>query len=367
MAVTRRIIALALASAGVAAGAAELPDDRSEAMFHSYSGGGVEVTGPALLVRKGFAEKFSVSAGYYVDSISSASIDVMTNASPYSEERKQLNLGLDYLTGDTLMSLSVSDSDENDYQASTVNFDVSQDVFGGLTTVSVGFSRGDDDVGRVDLDFAREVDRFQYRAGLSQVITQTFIASLDYEAIIEEGFLNNPYRAARVYPSGTPGLPNVLERYPGTRSSSAVALKTRKFWRHGGASRVDYRYFADSWDLVAHTVELGYKHRFGERWTADFHYRYYSQDAASFYADNFLEEFNYMARDKELSTFASHTVGTRVGFLLFDSPTGRLARGTVHLGYDLVTADYDDYTDARTNELYSFESHVLQIYFSLFY
>ena len=65
--------------------AAVLPEDRVDAMYHSYDGGGLEVTGPSYLVRKGFKDKVSAWTNYYVDSISSASIDVITTASPYSD------------------------------------------------------------------------------------------------------------------------------------------------------------------------------------------------------------------------------------------------------------------------------------------
>jgi hypothetical protein len=77
------------ASAGV------LPEDRADVLFHSYDGGGVTIQGPSLLMRKQFAGKFSASANYYVDKVSSASIDVVTTASPYEEERTQYSVGLD--------------------------------------------------------------------------------------------------------------------------------------------------------------------------------------------------------------------------------------------------------------------------------
>ena len=78
--------------------------------------------------------------------VSSASIDVMTTASPYKEERKQGSLGFDMLHGKTQYSVSYTLSDENDYTANTASFDVSQDLFGDLTTVSFGFSQGWDEV-----------------------------------------------------------------------------------------------------------------------------------------------------------------------------------------------------------------------------
>ena len=37
--------------------AAVLPEDRSDAMYHGYDGGGLQVEGPSVLVRKGFKDK----------------------------------------------------------------------------------------------------------------------------------------------------------------------------------------------------------------------------------------------------------------------------------------------------------------------
>jgi hypothetical protein len=67
------------------ANAAILPEDRADVMYHGYDGGGLEVDGPSVLVRKGFNDKVSVWGNYYVDMISSASIDVVATASPYEE------------------------------------------------------------------------------------------------------------------------------------------------------------------------------------------------------------------------------------------------------------------------------------------
>ncbi|MDH5276307.1 MAG: DUF3570 domain-containing protein, partial [Gammaproteobacteria bacterium] len=153
-----------------------LPEDRADAMYHYYDGGGIEIDGPSLLARKAVGEKVSVSASYYVDSISSASIDVVTiGASPngYSEERTQWGVGVDYLRGDTTMSVGFSTSDENDYEADTLSFGISQEIFGGLTTVTLGYGSGADDVSRRgDAQFAGEIDRNSYRFGITQVLTR---------------------------------------------------------------------------------------------------------------------------------------------------------------------------------------------------
>jgi len=73
--------ALGGALAGTPAQAADLPEDRADLMFHSYTGGGVVANGPAVLVRKSLDSALSLSASYYVDMVSNASIDVVTTAS----------------------------------------------------------------------------------------------------------------------------------------------------------------------------------------------------------------------------------------------------------------------------------------------
>ena len=163
---------------------AVLPDDRADALYHRYDGGGVTIDGPSLLVRKKFAEKYSVSANYYVDMVSSASIDVMTTASPYKEERTQGSFAFDMLQGKTQYSIGYTLSDENDYTANTASFELSQDMFGDLTTLSFGFSQGWDEVRkRGDSAFEETVDRRNYRLGLSQIVTPRIMAGFNYEVI----------------------------------------------------------------------------------------------------------------------------------------------------------------------------------------
>src|SRR5690242_2580022 len=74
-----------------------LPEDRFDYLEHYYNGGDITVKGPSVLVRKKAGDNLSLSAGYYEDMISSASIDVKLSASPYHEKRQQENVGFDYL------------------------------------------------------------------------------------------------------------------------------------------------------------------------------------------------------------------------------------------------------------------------------
>ena len=121
-----------------------LPEDRSDVLYHQYVGGGVEIDGPSILMRKQVGKSLSFVGNYYVDYVSSASIDVVTTASPYTEEREQWSLGMDYLRGNTTMSVNYVSSVESDFDAKTYAFAVSQDMFGDLTTLTLSYAYGDD-------------------------------------------------------------------------------------------------------------------------------------------------------------------------------------------------------------------------------
>ncbi|MGD8429471.1 MAG: hypothetical protein PVH31_03615, partial [Ectothiorhodospiraceae bacterium] len=165
-----------LAAALLPAGAAVLPEDRADLLYHRYDGGGVTVDGPSLLIRKSIGKNVSVSGNYYVDMVSSASIDVVTTASEYSEERREQSASVDYLHGGTIMSGSYTRSVESDYTANTASFGISQDFFGDLTTLSMNYSRGWDTVGKNgDPSFEEDVSRQDYSLGLSQVLTKNLL------------------------------------------------------------------------------------------------------------------------------------------------------------------------------------------------
>ena len=119
------------------------------------SGGGVDrARVRPLLIRKSMLRSsFSLSGSYYVDAVSNASIDVVTTASKYHEEtqRPRADIGLDYVYArfaDPRLHVGGSTSREPDYTRQRAgNVDLTQDVFGGMTTVVLGFTHANDKVG----------------------------------------------------------------------------------------------------------------------------------------------------------------------------------------------------------------------------
>ncbi len=366
--------------------AGTLPEERADVMWKMYEGGGIRVHGPSVLVRKNVTDDVSVNAGYLVDQVSGASIDmVVLGASPLREERKQKSLGVDYLYGKTTYSAGVQSGTENDYDSHTVNVSVSQDMFGDLTTVTLGVSKGWDSVYRVkdaslarDPAFHKRVDRRTWSLGITQVLTRNLIAGYDQEVITESGYLQNPYRAIRYLAgAGSTLFLTSPETFPGTRTSSAAALKLKYFlpWRASVSGQ--FRYFYDTWKINATTTEFGYSQPLRrEAMMADLTYRHYKQGHASFYSDLFSSpnQQNYMARDRELAAQSNDSVGLAVSFDLLKSNRRFFKKLQGSLHYDYIMYKFKDFRDATQqgfgagNEpLYHYNANVAQGFLTVWF
>jgi Protein of unknown function (DUF3570) len=376
MQLMRAAALFALLGCSAALQAAVLPEDRADLLYHRYEGGGVTVQGPSVLVRKKFGESISVAANYYVDMISSASIDVVTTASPYKERREQKSLSADYLHGKSMYSLGFVTSEENDYKADTAFFSVSQDMFGDLTTVSFGFSRGWDKVGNVlNPSFSRDVDRRNYRVGVSQVLTRNMILGVNYEAVSEEGYLQNPYRTLRYLtadPNFATGGPEI---YPGTHTSNAISTRLKYYLPWRAALDGSYRFYTDTWGIHAHTAQLEYTHPLWKKWVFSGLYRFYTQNSADFYSDLFPRQNsqNFMGRDKEIAKYSGHTLGVAASYEFKLAMFAWLDKGSVNLRWDHMMIDYDNFRDLTvkakpgTEPLYSLDANVMQLYLSIWF
>ncbi len=361
------------------ANAAILPEDRADLMYHSYDGGGLKVDGPSVLVRKSYKDKVSMWANYYVDMITSASIDVMATASEYEEERDEKSIGLDFLHGKTSMGLSYTNSEESDYSANSVRFGIAQDFFGDLTTLGISYARGWDEVRRNgDENFQATTHRQSYRVDLSQIVTKSLIVSMNYEGVTDEGdSLNNPYRQVRYLDSSaTRGYEYEFEVYPRTKTSSAFAVRGMYYLPYRASLKAEGRYYADSWGTDAWNVEVAYVHPLPKGLTMEVKYRYYEQTAADFYSDLFPRQQaqNFMARDKELSSFTTHTIGAGLSYEFAPDWMPFFKKGELNLFVDYMLFQYDDFRDVTVvgmapgdEPLYDFHSFVTRAFISFWY
>lgn len=362
---------------GAPAEGAVLPDERADVLYHHYEGGGMDISGPSLLVRKNFGGRASVSANYYVDSVTSASIDVLTTASPYTEEREETRLGVEYLHDKTILGLSWANSEESDYLARTYGLSLSQDFFGDLSTLSVGYTMGDNEVGRSnDPAFRESAKTSNFRLGFSQVLSKRAVLGLTTEIAADRGFLNNPYRSVRYLDATSAAQYSWQpEFYPETRTSTALAARLAYHLPGPDALKVEYRYYTDTWGIDAQNIEFTYTRDLSPQWRMDARLRSYAQDHADFYSDLFpyRDAQNHLARDKELSTFGSLLGGLGIAYIRKAPETSRWSQMSFNLQVDFIAFTYDDYRDATVNAapgtepLYSYEATVTRLYYSLWF
>ena len=363
-----------------------LPEERSDVMFHEYEGGGVTINGPSILVRKNYMDRISINANYYVDNVTSASIDVLSYGSPYVEERIEQSIGIDLLRDKSIASMSFTNSTENDYDAKSFAFGFSRDLFGDLTTVSVTFGFGDDVVRAIgQAAFEDTLTRKNYQLSVSQILTKKLIMAINLESINEEGFLRNPYRKSSILMPNDVGVIGRQgtweeENYPNSRTSDAASLRFKYYLPYRAALRAEYRHYSDSWDIQGSNFEIGYTHPIEAlNLTLDVRYRTYQQEAAFFFVD-FLDASNgeeiptFHGRDKELAEYSTTSVGVGIKWEFLSSRWFVLDKASISLNYDHIAFEYDNYrsADAEGYELgqepfYEFDANVTRIFFTAVY
>jgi Protein of unknown function (DUF3570) len=375
-------------------GSAVLPDDRADMFYSSYKGGGMDITGESVLVRKKFGENFAVEGNYFIDKVSGASVDVLSNASVIKDERKQKSLSAEFIHDKTTYNLSYTNSTERDYISNTEHFSLSQDMFGDLTTISIGFTDSRDKIGenngtafKPDVAWLGHAESRGYEAGLSQILTKNLITGVSFEVITDQGLLSNPYRSIRYLDQGqgasSLGYALASQIYPNTHTSTAVEARARYYLPYRAAAALSYRYFSDTWGIHASTIETSYTQPISNRWILEGRVRHYSQNHADFYSDLFErpDQQNFEGRDKNLAASTNNTFDFKATYAFLPNGWKIFKRGTATAEYTRIQFKYSDFRDIKdfndtpagggyapgTEPLYSFSANVYQFFVSLFF
>ncbi|MDH3389697.1 MAG: DUF3570 domain-containing protein, partial [Gammaproteobacteria bacterium] len=213
-----------------------------------------------------------------------------------------------------------------------------------------------------------------YRVGISQILTKNLLMALTFEAITDQGYLNNPYRSVRYLNPDGSTYSFQPEVYPQTRTSNAIALRANYYLPQRAALHGGVRVFDDSWGIEATTYEVGYTFPYGEDLIIETSYRFHDQGSADFYSDLFPFEDaqNFLARDKELSTFTSTTFGVGASYE-FGRSWSAIERGSLNLQLDFINFRYSDFSDLTvvapvgSEPLYSFDATVTRFFASLWF
>jgi hypothetical protein len=152
---------------------------------------------------------------------------------------------------------------------------------------------------------------------LTQVLTPTTVASINYGITVMEGTLGNTWNSVPLS-SGTRG-PEIL---PGERVRHAIVGRAAQWLPWNGALRLYYRFYADDWGILAHSVEGQLMQRLTPQLYVGGYYRFHTQTGASFFTTLAPDDGSLRVADSDLAPLDSHTIG---GKMVVDLPlVGRI-------------------------------------------
>ena len=324
----------------------------------------VRVVSPQLSVRYALDEDGGeISARAVVDVISAASVDVVTHATNgFDEVRYEAELAASKAFGDHTPSLAYRASREPDYVSHGVSVGLTSRLGTPDSVLALGWGGTFDRVGRSGTPrdaFEEHLQTHTASLAYTQTLSPRLLLRGAYNLVYQRGYMEKPYRyvplfteaqAAAAEASGGLDLDsfdafrsNVRppEEVPDTRVRHAAALRALAYFPDTRTSlRLDYRFYADDWDVRAHTLEPVVRSAIREHWELAGWLRAYRQSGASFWQRAYVVPDlgtlpHYRSVDRDLSPYTTLTFGLRT--------TWRNERWAVYLDAAVAQTWYDDF------------------------
>jgi hypothetical protein len=253
----------------------------------------------------------TLGAHVLVDSISSASVDVISAATPAFNENRYEGGGRAALRrGSNELNLGYVRSVENDWASHALSASLGRDFAGKNTRVELAFAYVRNAVGRAaDANFHRRLDSYQGACSVMQLIDAKSFVTLGYTLQRNDGYQSSPYR----YVVTSDRQFAQAETHPGTRLRHALAVTGQRHVLEASSIELDYRLYTDDWGILSHTAGVGLMSAFGERTDLRLRARVYRQGSADFWQRDYAQPMRFMSADRELSTFWDALFGLKLG------------------------------------------------------
>lgn len=204
-----------------------------------------------------------------------------------TERRKAWAAALSHQFTRTAVTVGAANSRESDYVSTGASVNTLTDFNQKNTTLLAGVAATDDDI-RVFHQTDRAKKRTQdLIVGVTQLLDPRTSVTFNLTWGRQRGYLSDPYKLVQKNTEILPGLSLPLtfaENRPAVRDKGiALATINRAFPAANGALEATYRFYHDTFGTGAHTVDLAWFQRLGERVMLRPGFRFYTQDAADFY------------------------------------------------------------------------------------
>ena len=241
-----------------------------------------------------------------------------SNVTHIRDTRWATSLGLDWNLKNHLLSPGVAYSKENDYESFAVSLNDGISLNDKNTTLLFGVAHNFDSVRDTDGINWRGKDSTDGMIGISQLLTPKTILSANFTYGYENGYLSDPYRIASFDTFGFA----FHEQRPGYKSKEVVMVSLTQYFESIHASlEASYRFHHDSYEISSHTLGLTWHQRLGNRFIVEPMFRFYTQDAASFYGASFpgiSPSGDNFSSDYRLSHLYSLDYGLQATFIATD-------------------------------------------------
>lgn len=283
----------------------------------------------------------SVSARFTVDALSAASVDVVSSATyRFSEVRYEGDVAATKKFGKWQPSVGYRTSWEPDYRSHGGRYGVSRSV-NKDATVALNLSSTFDRIGRSGTPmsvFSRRLFVQSMDLSYAQNLDRNTVVRGAYSFTGQFGFMEKPYRSVPLFDAAgmeqaqaAGGLnlsnfsqfslgPRPLESVPDARFRHALGVRALRYIKPiKGSVGLDYRAYADSWGMFAHTVQPGVKLQLHPKWRVDAWTRFHWQSSVRFWQRSYVVESATMiprwrSADRSLSRSWHTTPGVRVAY-----------------------------------------------------
>ena len=267
----------------------------------------MRIKAPMAWIRSPLTESLDVESSFVLDSMTGASPfyhNTLTGASGLGirDTRRAGDLKFTAYRENFSVGVRGAFSNENDYESAAGILETSTWSEDKNTVFSFGFSGSSDDLTSTlqpSLDESRTT--YNFIIGVTQVLDIYSIIQANVSYTTGKGFFTDPYKT--------------LDNRPRSREQWAFLTRYNRYIETlDAALHSDYRFYTDDWGLNSHMLELAFYQPLAERFMLRPNIRYYSQNAADFFVNEFPPEDldGFITGDQRMSAFGSYTAGIKM-------------------------------------------------------
>lgn len=255
-------------------------------------------------------EDMSGASPWFVGETTPGDPKVILSGASIADTRTEVSVTTRYFYDRGNAGFSYTYSDEDDYQSDAFSLDAAFNSADGLTTYGAAISASQDDLqptqGSTPTNtLSDEKDIRSAWVGVTRIVSKRAMVRFGLSYTLREGFLTDTYKSR--------------DARPDERKEWILSAGYRRFFTSEDAAlHIDYRFFDDDWDVRSHTLDLAWVQNFGVEWQVTPFLRYYSQDAAAFFANVVDDSQRYYADDYRLSAYGAVTGGLHLSRTIGD-------------------------------------------------